>query len=758
VPSPITAGAAVPGTKYTTRGQELVTAGALVEDAGVQYRRVTTQLGVHSDLPMDYPLYPLDAASSRVGALVGLPEDELRPQLAKLSAEELDELADQDGRTWVLDAVVDLQLPHVAQMRQDEEDEDDALAASTDGDGVHGVVAPPPMADSSPDTCDDKPARLRIAAPVPPDADTVSPAVELDEEDDAGDVCPFTGLPERIMQGAVEAVRTGNLLGDTDTDADDPQQAAGAALVELAALDDDTAEDTGTDGDGAEVVALPQPTRPAPAQATDQDQPPPPPLLPAGMGLCSVCGSQDRIKPKVGDEQVLVLVAHNGSTGGYCMGSGCPPAVDRPPRPAPVDPAGVWDGATTADERLAIVKDCSTVAEVERLRLAPSPTPELQAAVKREFDRQVAGLARVDEALALDGAQAQVARLRDLLTQTRTTARPGVVAYAQRELQRREAAMDPQRATGDALDRLAAAGGWPPRLDGEADDAMRERVLAALRPAAGTPAALEAALEAALAQAGMPHNVTITQGPQPGAVDVLVVGAALAALDLVTDRLDALLPAGVQARVRSDQAVTPTQLVDATDDTRQPIAQLVDPSPAAPPWDLGARPWPERVAMSSLAAALELIREQRDAAMLREAWVQVELADGNTALLEACEERWESLTGDSWDTDPEVPERRQGPGQPLPPAPAPDPEPDDQESEPQRRRGGPTYTATLELDMGDAEARVQAVRKARLASKAQALQQLQTYLQQWPVQALAAQSLGIRMEIRLDNTPPTDLD
>ena len=568
-------------------------------------------------------------------------------------------------------------------------------------------------------------------------------------------------------------------------------------------LDQLDGADTNHDGDGAEVVALPQPTRPAPAQAQaiDQDQVQPPPL-PAGMGLCSVCGSQDRIKPKVGNEQVLVLVAHSSPTARYCMGSGRPPAVERPARPAPVDPAGVWDGATTADERLARVKDCSTPDEVDRLRLAPSPAPELQAAVKREFDRQVAALGRVDEALAMDGAPAQVARLRDLLAQSRTTARPGVVAYAQRVLQRLEAAMDPRLATGEHLDRLLQSTGLPNRLPGEDDAALRERLLAYLRSASGgTPVELEAALEAALAEAGMAHNVTIGMGQQPGEVDVLVVGGDLAALDLVTDRLADLAPAGTRAIVRSDLEVTPNG-VEVEDDplawTRgdpdqamarmqrgaTPVAvQAVATNP--PPWDLGAQPWPKQVAMASRAAALELIQEQQEPDLLRDAWVAITQADGETVLLEACEEQWEALTGSSWDTDPEVPgQPRRGPGLPLPtPPPAPKPEPpDEDESQPQRRHGGArgpraVYDAELRLDLGDAEGRAAAVRAdleaaaaaadrlaarkadpSRLAAKAQALQQLQTYLQQWPVQALAAQSLGIRMEIRLDNTPPTDLD
>jgi hypothetical protein len=42
--------------------------------------------------------------------------------------------------------------------------------------------------------------------------------------------------------------------------------------------------------------------------------------------------------------------------------------------------------------------------------------------------------------------------------------------------------------------------------------------------------------------------------------------------------------------------------------------------------------------------------------------------------------------------------------------------------------------------------------------RAQLLAGLQVYLSQWPVQALAAQALGLRVSITLDNEPPADVD
>ncbi len=44
-------------------------------------------------------------------------------------------------------------------------------------------------------------------------------------------------------------------------------------------------------------------------------------------GTCSVCGKIEKLRPKHGQENVLVMVAHNSPDKGYCHGGGEPPAV-----------------------------------------------------------------------------------------------------------------------------------------------------------------------------------------------------------------------------------------------------------------------------------------------------------------------------------------------------------------------------------------------------------------------------------------------
>ena len=703
----IKAGDAKPGTNYTTRGQEEITAGDLVEDSGTQYRRVVNAMGVHSDLPLDYPLQTVDAAVARVAALVGLPEAELRPQLADLDDDELDELADQDGRTWVLDAVADLLA--------------DARTAQKRGTGQTQAEADA--------------RQLQRAAAVAARGPTAS-------------------LTALIMQDSLQGVGL------------HPMDQAEFLLDE--ARDNDT--------------AMPQ------------------------AYLAGLNGQPNTYGGDTVDSELWVLGAaelqDKVEAGDVVFDAAGQPEV-VPAAPAHADP---WAGTTTGTERIVLVKACDSTSKVEALRKAPAPTTPLQAAVVREFDRQVAGLDRVAEALALPADQV-VGRLQAMLSQARTTARPGVVALVNQQLLR----LDPPT----------------------------------------SPADLEHQLEQQLEAAGHPHNVTITAAPEAGHLYVLVVGADQATLGLATELLAELLPVGTSADVTSDLVAAPNGVEVGDGGSTDPDDELppVDEDPpgtegpgdeppadeppggstgpdedppdlvplavAAPAWDLSALPWSQQVAQASQAGAMELIQEQDNPHSLRAAWLAVQQADGATSLLEALETRWELVTGDSWDIDPSLPagvtlEDPVGGDLIMSPAAMAQlaaattladealldgraayangqPRSDgagshwwtqgwDQASEQAERRRGvaelpPGYgrvvvgDCEVVLPLAELEARgylsprqPKAKAHSDLQSQARALQDLRNYLEQWPVLALAAQALGLRMELRLNNEPPADLD
>lgn len=639
----IKAGDATPGTQYLTRGQDLITAGDVIDDNGTNYRRVTSSAGTHIDVPMDYPLWVEDGAEDDWGDLVGLPEADLLPKLAGLDLGDLEQLADMDGRSCVVEAY-----------------------------------------------------QARLAA-----------------ETDVLDGC------------ATQEVNN------------DPP---------------------------SNVVALPDPGRPAQPAGEALE-----PTATPGTGTCAACSTVQATSPQVGNETQLVVTAHRSPAGAICLGAGKPAVDPKILAAAAAAAAGAdsaepgdgadtnstepddgspcpWTGASTGAERLAVVKACSTVQAIDLLRKTePADPPALQAAVRREFDRQRAALGRVFDVVGSEDAdQRKARRLQDMLGQARTQSRPGVLQACTEA----HAALVPPEPDGDSLQAPTGP------LTGTAPHVVQGVDLDLPR--------LSASLADAVTKAtGDPEARVALRLEDDGVLHATVQCADMATgLDVVQAGLNGM----GQARIEGAWVVA-DELAAKLSDAGSPGY-----SQTAPTWDLGSLPWADQLLQSSLPAALELIAAQHDHGELAIAWQAVcrQEDPGKVAahetLADALIARMEAVKGTPISSDmlgltqPNGAERLLAslPGERLParssaqiadnrldlpgePAwePAHDPR--------HRHRCVP-----LPVSPPDTPAAQDAVR-------AQQLRDLQAWLQAWPLQALRAQQLGLRMEIRLDNTPPVDL-
>lgn len=724
--STITAGDATPGEKYTTRGQETVTAGAVVDDNGVKFRVVVSTQGVSTHLPMDFPLTPLDDVVVKIQDLVDLPEEELRPRLEALSDDEMEALIDEDGRTWILD------YAHERAVARDGPEGQQAEAPRPivgPGDAVEDD-APPPMA-----------AKLAIAEPTPGDVTTsgLRPHdVVVGSIPDAGSDSPsVTGRDD--PPPADNVVQLPSKPAEPSGDGEPGQDQSPILESPNVVIGIDHA--SGNEGDGASFSLMEKTAEGYKVIATAPARP--------GMGICSMCSTEQSTSPKVGDEQLQVLQAHTNPDGAYCMGGGKPPA--DPASIVPPDDAGeeqrgngqdapdavapavdLWQGQVRAGKRIDIVKAAATLEDVERLRQTPAD-PALQTSVEREFDRQAAGLQRVIDAEAKGTLKQQIKRLRELLLQPQTKGRPGAMQLAEERL----AVLDPPAPAPAAvltengwgmqigpnvvglekhleemlhsrlgekipvtvstiLDEAAAAedarpvayivigrsdGGWD--TDAAVGHVVSEMTLASLgggvswevnilpldppmslgRPA--TADDLETYLQDRLESfRNVVTNVTVS--PDGDGMLVLVVGGSdedLAYVEAVLAREDVGGP-GVEYVVRSDAEEEVEQPAAPAPPAAEPVSE-----PDPPSWDLSALPFGARVARSSFACARELIADVQDTAngpaLLCNAWAAVEKVEGDTRLLELIEERWEAITGHAWVTDPPLPESVPGDAPPA---------------------------------------------------------------------------------------------
>lgn len=95
-----TAGAAVPGWRYESRGGETLIAGDLVTAGdGTEYRRMFGAEGVSTDFPLTYEL--AEVGGPDVSLLVGMEQGALEAILPDLQTSELAALAEADEREFV---------------------------------------------------------------------------------------------------------------------------------------------------------------------------------------------------------------------------------------------------------------------------------------------------------------------------------------------------------------------------------------------------------------------------------------------------------------------------------------------------------------------------------------------------------------------------------------------------------------------------------------------------------------------------------
>jgi hypothetical protein len=687
VPDQIKAGDATPGQKYTTRGQETVTAGELYMKEGVNYRRVIGAEGVHTDLPLGFMLFPADRTGG-VAHLVGLPEAELRPMLAGLTPDQLDDLADEDGRTWVLDAVADLQL------------------------AAGGVNERPPL-------------------------DIEGAAREmLTDAEAAGDARPtaylagYQGQTNGYIDGSIDAalwsmgrVELDKLVADgvvqaapnTDADADADGanlDAAEAALLAKLAVDGWLGIERGSiERSGAMGLVIE-----GVAKWSDDE---------AGILLITDKGQSliDNAHADLGGTLSCIFHGHHeGDTCPTCSANDSDDTQDTAP---------TWGSSVTGNDRLDIVKACSTPEEVKALRQATAEPP-LQTVVAREFDRQLDSLKKVQDLVDNPGSmrpKTLTGKLRGMTEQTRTKNRPGLIKLIERLL----LALDPP--APDVVDELAS--GLKTTIDGAA--AVLDAVGAgdydgdpSLQVDTGASDLIEAthdcdtagcdgsgvdccdgSTRAAHDDAGYVRLGAIGwSGDDDNSplqrCDCPFAGTSSEHLwhlgwDSALEGMDAMMDGSpiesnphrpgspVAAAWAHGWTITSEQTSPKADELEPPVAP--DPAPApvqkepapevgevidaeyelddAPAWDQGNKPWPVQVAEASRACALEMIQEQEDTAELVEAWKEIECGSRDVGLQGEIERSWEALTGKPFTPDlvlvpviPDQPEKSE-PNPPL---------------------------------------------------------------------------------------------
>ncbi len=440
----ITAGDAVEGQEYTTGGRSTVTAGELVDGPDdTQLRRIVNEHGVHTDVALDYPLWAIEDPSVAVG-LVGLPESALRPRLDDLTDDQLTELVDQDGRTWLVQYQLDRFGREVWMPSQ-------------------GSAPPAPAGDASGEcsVCG-KSQKLR------PKHGTEDVLVLVAHNSAPGSYCLGGGeVPAAVtVTGTVRAggrVVAEVEISDGDSAADVAAALAAASGGELSADGATVTHHGPVVVDARDIMARPM----APSAAPDLiviDDPGPGPEAPSCghseiQHDCDTCGlpsepeapawllvrefddttetaADIEVRDRVADIMADAAARGVADTGavvasinaalpeGYTAAAeGNTIWLEGPPR-------NPWADATTGAERIAVVKGYWTADQVDAaIDLAEAEDVTLQADVMREVLRHKAALAKVQQ--ILDNGpktdKGKISRLRGRMEQQTTQKRPGVM-------------------------------------------------------------------------------------------------------------------------------------------------------------------------------------------------------------------------------------------------------------------------------------------------------------------------------------------
>ncbi len=642
-----TARDAVLGHQYTTGGRSVITVGELYMADGVHLRRIVNEHGVHTDVALDYPLWPIDDEPSAEAMvhLVGVPEFQLQPLLAALTDAQLSELVQRDGRTWLLEYELERLGSEPSQ------------------------PAPAPTAVGECTVCG-KSQKLR------PKHGTEDVLVLVAHNSAPGTYCLGGGEPP---------VRTGTVwrggqaiaeveIGDDDTAADVAVKIAaasdgalvadGATVIEQAPsaptiigqfLDANPHIHVTTGGSGPVPLIHDGDYADRHVAASAASAPPEPEAPVAGEGWLLVREFDDttetaadiEVSDRVADimaDAVARGVADIGAVvasinaalpdGYIAVAEGATIRLEGPPR-------NPWlDSHKTTAARLPYARLCSTMTDINGLLLAGSDlTPPLQAEVLREFDRQSAALEKVQAILGDEGPKTdkgRVSKLRARMEQSTTKRRPGVMVAIRIALEglAEHVSCDGNHPMPPCKDPICWHG-EPPATDAAS---VAVDIAAAIN---ADPPPLDPSIEMTLSETAAEEELCgASSGLEMVRDGVEFTPHCMLSADLCDGYHVFRQPEGegvYEFRWTDDEAFSP---------------RVVPELPATPAEATQTPTWAQRVAWSTPAEALELIVAQDDPELLLDAWAAVDAVDADTDKLVDIEDRWEVLTGLDWTKDP----------------------------------------------------------------------------------------------------------